>query len=133
MASSRYSVFWTTYRSDEYEDVRREVLDDITDFEGGVRTVVLNGTAGAFKSISTDRLARYLGLESSEVSGYLSERANGWSFRAGSNEKIVDVPVNKDNIVKTGSTTKEEVSLNDLSRLLQQAAPSVPSVGTVKA
>lgn len=63
LSSSRYPTFWTTYRSEEFEDVRNQVLEEVVDFENGVRKVVLNGTAGAFKSISKKRLATYLGLD----------------------------------------------------------------------
>lgn len=74
LSSSRYPTFWTTLRSSEFDDLRADVLDTIEGFEDGVRNVVLNGTSGAFKSISKARLSRYLGLEG-ESSVWLMPRA----------------------------------------------------------
>lgn len=36
----------------------------------------------------------------------------------------MEVPLNKDNVVKSTGVTREEVEIADLSRLIQQAAPS---------
>lgn len=148
LSSSRYPTFWTTYRSEEFEDVRNQVLEEVVDFENGVRKVVLNGTAGAFKSISKKRLATYLGLDgelarvderpvkdqtptqwpfphfprpASDLDEFLaSPHAEGWTVKG----DLVEVPLNKDNVVKSAGVTREEVEIADLSRLIQQAAPS---------
>lgn len=121
LSSSRYPTFWTTLESSEYADIRSDVLKNITNFEDGIRKVVLNGTSGAFKSISKQRLGRYLGLQS--VDSFLqSPLADGWIAKG----DVVEIPANKDNVIKPAGVVREEVGLGELNRLLQQAAPSAP-------
>lgn len=122
LSSSRYPTFWTTLQSSEFDDIRQEVLKDIVDFEDGVRKVVLHGTSGAFKSISKQRLTRYLGFkQESQVDAFLAKEAQGWTVKG----DVVEIPANKDNVVKPAGVVREEVGLGELTRLLQQAAPSV--------
>lgn len=60
----------------------------------------------------------------SELDSFLSKPvAAGWTAKG----DVVEVPVNKDNVVKTAGVVREETDLSDLSRLLQQAAPSAPT------
>lgn len=133
LSSSRYPTFWTTLRSEEYSDLQEDVLGRLGNFENGVRKVVLNGTASAFRTISRKRLAGYLGLEDgSDLDAFLKEYAEGWNVRS---DGIVEIPANKDNQVTqvAGGVVREDVGLGELNKLLQQAAPSVPAPSAIKA
>ena len=139
LSSSRYPTFWTTLRSSDYSDLRSDVLDRLADFDDGVRRVVLNGTASAFRTISKKRLASYLGVEEQETEEVLKRCVQGaeWKVRG---DGVVEVPANADNdlVGKVGGSAasgvqREDVGLADLGRLLQQAAPSTPAPAPVKA
>lgn len=133
LSSSRYPTFWNTLRSSEYAGVQEEVLSRLAHFEDGVRKVVLNGTASAFRTISRKRLASYLGLQDgAELDRFLMQNAQGWSVRA---DGVVEIPTNKDNQLTkvAGGVAREDVSLGDLTKLLHQAAPSAAIAGVNKA
>lgn len=62
LLSARFRQFWKTYDSSEYRDVR-ELSATAHGFDDAVRRVVLDSVKGAFRTISSKRLAEYLDLQ----------------------------------------------------------------------
>ncbi|CAO1636328.1 unnamed protein product [Parajaminaea phylloscopi] len=132
LSSSRYPTFWSTLQTPEYADVQESVLSQLEHFDDGVRKVVLNGTASAFRSISRKRLSSYLGLpDGTELDQFLQSSAPGWQVRG---DGVVEIPANKDNqVAKASGVVREDVGLGDLTKLLHQAAPSTALASAARA
>ncbi|WFD29228.1 hypothetical protein MSPP1_000234 [Malassezia sp. CBS 17886] len=111
---TKFRAFWEHYRSNEYADVRQYAAA-IADFEPAVRQIALNSVKGTFRTISQERLAGYLGLPVADLGAYLAGHP-GWTLADGK----VAVPPNPDNQVKA-TVVREEISLENLSKLLSQA------------
>ena len=61
LLSARFRQFWKTWASNEYSDAR-DFSKSVHGFEEAVRGVALDTVKGAFRAISTSRLAEYLNI-----------------------------------------------------------------------
>ncbi|WFD38369.1 uncharacterized protein MJAP1_001321 [Malassezia japonica] len=111
---TKFRDFWALYNSGDFADVRKYTAN-AAGFEEDVRKVVLNSVKGTFRTISEARIGGYLNLQGADLAKFINEQP-GWELSNGT----VTVPANIDNEVKP-TVTREEISLENLSKLLAQA------------
>ncbi|CEH18758.1 arm repeat-containing protein [Ceraceosorus bombacis] len=114
LQSAKFREFWAALANPENEDVAG-VLQGLTRFDDAIRAVALYNVKGAFRAISSERLASYLNLRGSELSNFISKQP-GWVLEGG---KVI-VPANVDNDIKA-TVIREDLQLDQLTKFLSQA------------
>lgn len=114
LLSARFRLFWKTFASADYSDVR-EFAKGAHGFEDAIRQVALESVKGAFRTISSTRLAEYLNLSKQELPNFISQYP-GWTIEG----EQISVPANPDNDVKA-TVIREDVQVDQLSKLLSQS------------
>ncbi|THH34017.1 hypothetical protein EUX98_g28 [Antrodiella citrinella] len=111
----RFPAFWALYRSENAESLRDNYTVECVGFEDAVRRVVVHAVVGAFRRISSERLASYLHLDVEDVPEYVQKL--GWTVDAGG---VISLPSNPDN-QPVSTVVQENVQLSQLTKIISHA------------
>ncbi|KAF9458185.1 armadillo-type protein [Collybia nuda] len=116
----RFPAFWTTYRSNDLENLRDNYTVECIGFENSVREVVVRAVKAAFTQISTERLGSYLDINGIALETYV--KTLGWTLN--SSTGVIGIPPNPDNQIEA-TVVQEAITLPQLTRVISHAALKV--------